>query len=280
VKARDRKAIALPALKGSCGILKDERQYHIRCRPGDVGRYVLLPGDPGRCDLVAEQFDDPVLVSTHREYRTFTGTLLGESVSVTSTGIGCPSAAIAVEELAQIGADTFIRVGTAGGMQAHLGIGDLVITTGAVRDEGTSRQYIPLAFPAVADMEVTWALREAARQLNYPHHVGIVHSKDSFYGQHEPERMPAGERLRYRWRAWIQGGALCSEMEAATIFVLASILRKRAGCVAVVAGNQERDGKVSDESFSLAPLILTAVQALRLLIVQDRAQREPRTSLT
>jgi uridine phosphorylase len=250
----------------------DAKQYHIQCQKGDIGRYVFLPGDPGRCDLIAAHFNDPALVSSHREYRTFTGTLLGEPVSVTSTGIGGPSTAIAVEELAQLGADTFIRVGTAGGMQVHLRVGDIVIGSAAIRDEGTSRQYMPLAFPAVADFEVTWALREAAQQLKEVYHLGVVQSKDSFYGQHCPERMPTRDKLVYHWEAWIQGGALCSEMEAAPLFVVASILKKRAGCITVVAGNQLRNDQASDEGYSLTPLIETAVHALKLLIVRDRAQ--------
>ncbi|MFN2145622.1 MAG: nucleoside phosphorylase, partial [Anaerolineales bacterium] len=144
----------------------DEVLYHIQMKKGDVGRYVFLPGDPGRCELIASYFDNPQLVAYNREYKTYTGTLLGEKVSVTSTGIGCPSTAIAVEELSMIGADTFIRVGTSGGMQPYQKAGDLAIVTAAIRDEGTTLHYMPVEFPAVADIEVVSALRQAAVKLN------------------------------------------------------------------------------------------------------------------
>jgi uridine phosphorylase len=248
--------------------------YHIQMKRGDVGRYVLTPGDPGRCALIARYFDNPVKVAEHREYTTYTGHLLGEKVSVTSTGIGCPSTAIAVEELATIGADTFIRVGTSGGMQQYTQVGDLVITSAAVRDEGTSQQYMPLAFPAVADVDVVLALREAAERLGVPHHVGITQSKDSFYGQHQPERMPVADQLLSRWKAWIAGGVLCSEMEAATLFVVSSILRKRAGGIMLVAGNQELPPLPPEERkkrTDLDPLIRTAIEAVKILIEKDRA---------
>jgi uridine phosphorylase len=244
--------------------------YHIQMKKGDVGRYVLLPGDPGRTDLIAQSFDNPRLVASNREYRTWTGTLLGEKVSVTSTGIGCPSTAIAVEELAIIGADTFIRVGTSGGMQPYLQPGSLAILTGAIRDEGTTLHYMPAEFPAVADLEVTLALRQAAQNLNVPYHLGISQSKDSFYGQHQPSRMPVADRLQQRWKAWKMGGAICSEMEASAIFVLSSIYRKRAGGVMLIAANQEAEDKNAGVVESLDNLIATAVEALKIMIANDR----------
>ncbi|MEJ2744874.1 MAG: nucleoside phosphorylase, partial [bacterium] len=128
-----------------------EKQYHVKLAKGDVGRYVLLPGDPGRVPVIAGFLDKAEKVAQNREYTTYTGEVDGVKVSVTSTGIGCPSAAIAVEELARVGADTFIRVGTAGGLQTDVGIGDLVISTATVREDGTSLQYVPLNYPAVAD---------------------------------------------------------------------------------------------------------------------------------
>jgi uridine phosphorylase len=245
--------------------LRSDVQHHIRCGPGDVGRYVLLPGDPGRVPLIAAALDNAQLVVNNREYMTYTGTLLGEKVSVTSTGIGCPSTAIAVEELAAIGADTFIRVGTSGRMQPVIEMGDLLITWGAVRDEFTSQQYLPLAFPAVADHDVVLALRQAARQRGARHHVGVTHSKDSFFGQHEPQRMPVGRDLLDRWNAWIQAGVLCSEMEASTLFVLARLLRRRAGGIMIAGGTAS----------GLTNLIETAVQAMRILIERDRAHNRP-----
>jgi uridine phosphorylase len=225
---------------------------------------VLLPGDPGRVPLIAAALDDARLIASNREYTTYTGTLSGVKVSVTSTGIGCPSTAIAVEELAAIGADTFIRVGTSGPMQPFIQRGDVVITSGAVRDEYTSQQYLPLSFPAGADRDVTLALRAAARSRGVRHHVGVSHSKDSFFGQHEPQRMPVGRELQERWNAWVQAGVMCSEMEASTLFVVARLLGRRAGGI-MLAGGTATD---------LSNLIETAVQGVRNLIEQEHTPHD------
>ena len=176
-----------------------EKQFHIRCVPGDVGRYCILPGDPGRCASIAALFDDAALVSQNREYTIYTGTLLGEKVSVCSTGIGGPSAAIAMEELVAVGADTFIRVGTCGGIDLEVQSGDIVVATGAVRMEGTSREYAPIEFPAVADLDIACALRRAALDMGKICHTGVVQCKDSFYGQHSPARMPVSYELLNKW---------------------------------------------------------------------------------
>jgi uridine phosphorylase len=249
----------------------NELMYHIQMKKGDVGRYVFLPGDPGRCEKIASYFDDPQLIAYNREYKTYTGTLLGEKVSVTSTGIGCPSTAIAVEELIKIGADTFVRVGTSGGMQPYLRAGDLGIVTGAIRDEGTTSHYMPIEFPAVADIDVILALREGAKKAGTTAHLGISQSKDSFFGQHEPERMPIADRLLERWRAWVMGGTICSEMEAAAIFVLSSIYRKRAGGIMLIGWNQEGDHPEEHVS-DLDPLIRTAIEGVKILIEQDKTK--------
>jgi uridine phosphorylase len=235
------------------------RQYHLWLRRGDVGRYVLLPGDPGRVPVIASYLHEARLVTQHREYTTYTGSLAGVPVSVTSTGIGGPSSAIALEELAAVGADTFIRVGSSGAVQDFVAEGDLIVATGAVRDEGTSRQYMPLAFPAIADLDVTLALRDAARRLEVRHHVGVIHSKDSFYGEVSPERMPIASRLRDNWLAWRGGGVLCSEMESAAIFVVASVLRVRAGGLMVAI----------KDYVPLDDLLKVAVEAVRILIERD-----------
>lgn len=253
--------------------METEVQYHVELKKGDVGRYVLLPGDPGRCELIASYFDNPQLIANHREYKTYTGTLLGEKVSVTSTGIGCPSAAIAVEELIALGADTFIRVGTSGGMQPEIRPGDLGIITGAIRDEGTSMHYLPPEFPAVANVEIVSALREAAQKLGNPYVLGISQSKDSFYGQHQPGRMPVANRLLDRWKAWKMGGAICSEMEASIIFILGSIYRKRTGGIMLIMANQESTDPNAGVVSDLHPVISTAVEALKILIVQDREKK-------
>ena len=239
------------------------KQYHVQLAPGDVGRYVLLPGDPGRCAPIAALFDDAKLVASNREYVTYTGYLDGEKVSVTSTGIGCPSAAIAVEELAIVGADTFIRVGTSGAIQKDIVSGELAIISGAIRDEGTSIHYMPIEFPAVADLDLTQALQRAAKKTGVKSRTGITQSKDSFYGQHEPERMGVARNLQDRWKAWEIGGAICSEMEASAIFVISSMLRKRAGGIMMMHGI----GPV----ISLDPLLETAIQGLREIIAFDRS---------
>lgn len=246
-------------------MLAGDKQYHIQLKKGDVGRYVLLPGDPGRCKPIAALFDDAKLVATNREYVTYTGYLEGEKVSVTSTGIGSPSAAIAVEELIKIGADTFIRVGTSGAIQKDIHSGELAIITGAIRDEGTTLHYLPVEFPAVADLEVVLALQRAAQKTGVKYRTGISQTKDSFYGQHEPERMGVAARLLDRWKAWEIGGALCSEMEAAAIFIIASMHRARAGGVMMMHGI----GEVQ----SLDPLLETAVTGLREIIAFDRAKK-------
>ncbi len=248
-----------------------EVMHHIQLKTGDVGRYVFLPGDPGRCEAIAAHFDNPQLMAYNREYKTYTGTLLGEKVSVTSTGIGCPSTAIAVEELAMIGADTFIRVGTSGGMQPDIVPGTLAIITGAIRDEGTTLHYMPPEFPAIADTDVVLALREAAQKLGQMYRLGISQSKDSFYGQHQPDRMPVSDRLEQRWKAWKMGGAICSEMEASSIFTLSSIYRKRAGGIMLIAANQESDDPNVGVVHELDGLISTAIEAVKILIEKSRS---------
>lgn len=252
------------------------KQYHIGVGPGDVGRYVLMPGDPGRCAQIASHFDDPVLMGQNREYVTYTGTLEGERVSVTSTGIGGPSASIAVEELSKCGADTFIRVGTCGGMQDDVLGGQLVIASGSVRMEGTSREYAPIEYPAVPHPDVLFALREAARRLDMPHHVGVVQCKDSFYGQHEPELMPVSYELQNKWEAWLRMGCLASEMESSALFIVGSFLRARTGTVLLVVANQERarKGLPNIQVHNTASAISTAVEALRILIREDRKEKD------
>ena len=248
------------------------KQYHIQVGKGDVGRYVILPGDPKRCARIAKYFDDPVLMADNREYITYTGYLDGVKVSVTSTGIGGPSASIAMEELVMSGADTFIRIGTCGGMQLDVKSGDVVIANGAIRMEGTSREYAPIEFPAVADIRITNALMEAAEELGTPYHVGVVQRKDSFYGQHSPERMPVSYELLNKWEAWKRLGCLASEMESAALFVVASHLRVRAGSCFLVVANQEREkeGLENPVVHDTDMAVRVAVQALRKMIAADQ----------
>jgi uridine phosphorylase len=247
-------------------------QYHLNIRRGDVGRYVILPGDPKRCSRIAQYFDDPVLVADNREFVTYTGYLAGEKVSVTSTGIGGPSASIAMEELVRCGADTFIRVGTCGGMDTSVKGGDLVIATGAIRMEGTSREYAPIEFPAVADLDVTNALVASAKELGLSYHTGIVQCKDSFYGQHEPEVMPVGYELTDKWNAWLKLGCKASEMESAALFVVASHLGVRVGSDFLVVGNQERMRLGMDNPIvhDTDEAVRVAIGALRRLISEKQ----------
>ncbi len=254
-------------------------QYHVHLRPDDVGKYVLLPGDPGRCEMIASYFDNPRFIASNREYTTYSGTLLGEPVSVTSTGIGCPSTAIAVEELIKLGVHTFIRVGTAGSVQEDGHNGDLAIVTGAIRDEGTTPQYLPIEYPAIANLDVVVALRSAAVRSGLPYHVGVSHSKDSFYGEIEPTRMPVAEHLRARWKAWKAGGAVCSEMESSALLIIAGIHRKRAGGVMLIIGDPTEKAEKPEEKARLDALldvnrsIRVAVEAIKLLIEQDRQEQ-------
>ena len=182
------------------------KQYHTGIGPEDIGKYVILPGDPKRCAKIAEHFTDAHLVADSREFVTYTGMLDGEKVSVTSTGIGGPSAAIALEELSKAGAHTFIRVGTCGGMQQDVCGGDIVIASGAVRMEGTSREYAPIEYPAVADVDVMHALIQAAKEKEITYHAGVVQCKDSFFGQHEPEVMPVSYELENKWAGMASDG--------------------------------------------------------------------------
>ena len=238
------------------------KQYHTHTAQGDVGRYVLLPGDPGRVPLIAAHLENAKHIATNREYVTYTGWLDGEKVSVTSTGIGCPSSAIAVEELYRSGADTFIRVGTSGSLQPGTKSNDLAIVTGAIRHEGTSSHYMPIEFPAVCDLEVVTAMRAAVNRLGVRYQLGTSHSKDSFYGEVEPERSAISEELKDLWRAWQIGGAICSEMEISTICVVSSILRARAGGIMAMHGEGDFG--------PLDGLIIAAIESVKELIKMDK----------
>ena len=252
-----------------------ERQYHINCVQGDVGRYCILPGDPGRCESIAALFDGAAFVGQNREYVIYTGSLLGEKVSVCSTGIGGPPAAIAMEELTAIGADTFIRVGTCGGIDLSVQSGDIVVATGAIRFEGTSREYAPIEFPAVSDFGIAAALADAARAMGKTCHTGVVQCKDSFYGQHSPTRMPVSYELLNKWEAWKRLGVKASEMESAALFVVAAALGVRCGSCFHVVWNQEREAAGLDQQMSedTSAAVRVGVEALKLLIERDRAAR-------
>lgn len=249
-----------------------DKQYHIGVGKGDVGQYVILPGDPKRCKKIAAYLDDSKFVADNREFTTYTGFLKGEKVSVTSTGIGGPSAAIAMEELVKCGVHTFIRVGTCGGIRMDVKSSDLVVATGSVRMEGTSREYAPIEFPAVPSLEVTNALVKSARELGFSYHAGIVQSKDSFYGEHVPETMPVSYELINKWEAWKRLKCLASEMESAALFVVASTLGVRCGAIFLVMANQEREkeGLENPVARDTDAAIRVAVAALKRLIKEEK----------
>ncbi len=239
-------------------MMNEEYMFHIKVKKGDIGRYVLLPGDPFRTDLMAKFLDDAKLVAHNREHKTWTGYLDGEKVSITSTGMGCPSTAICVEELIKAGADTFIRVGTAGAVKDKNDEKnyDGAICIGAVRDEGTSLHYMPVEYPAIANRHVVDALSRAAESNHGNYLEGITQTKDSFYGEIDPDSSPVSYRLKERWSAWQRGNVVCSEMESAIIFILSSIR----GCRAASIMNFN----------DLEKTIGIACDALKILIKEDK----------
>ena len=248
------------------------KQFHIACTQGDIGRYCILPGDPGRVPAIAALFDDAKQIAYNREFNVWTGTLLGEKVTACSTGIGGPSASIAMEEIHKCGADTFIRTGTCGGIALDVQSGDVVVATGAIRYEHTSREYAPIEFPAVADFQVVNALVQATKSLDLPLHTGIVQCKDSFYGQHDPAASPVYYELQQKWESWKRLGVLASEMESAALFVVAAALGCRCGSCFHVVWNQEREAAGLDQKMSedTSSSVKVSVEALKLLIEADR----------
>jgi len=248
-----------------------EKLYHVDFDDSHGALYAILPGDPGRVEKIAAYLENPRFYHQNREYTAWLGEIESKTVMVMSTGMGGPSTAIAVEELYQTGVRTFIRIGTCGGMALPVMGGDLVIATAAIRMEGTTREYVPVEFPAVANLDVTNALVEAAKSIGVKWHAGIVQCKDSFYGQHSPDRMPAGNELMEKWNAWIKAGCLASEMESATLFIVSQILGARAGCVLNTVWNQERErsGLSNPNSHDTRGAIKAAVEAVRILIGRD-----------
>ena len=252
-----------------------EKQFHINCASGDVGRYVFLPGDPGRCEAIAKHFDKPYHVGMNREYNIWNGYLHGELVTVCSTGIGGPSASIAMEELVNIGANTFIRVGTCGGIAMDVLPGDVIVATGAIRYEHTSLEYAPIEFPAVPDFDITAALKAAGEDLGYRVHTGVVQCKDSFYGQHSPEKSPVYYDLLQKWESWKRLGVKASEMESAALFVVASALGVRCGSCFHTIWNQEREkaGLFMPMTEDTSGAIKVGIEAMKRIIAADQKKR-------
>lgn len=253
---------------------KKEVMYHIGLSKEMIkhAKYAILPGDPGRVPKIAACLDNPIKLCTNREYTSYLGDLEGEPILVMSTGMGGPSTAIAVEELAAIGVENLIRVGTSGGMQLDVNAGDLVIAQAAIRQEGTSKEYAPVEFPAVANIDLVNALKKSADELSYPNHVGVVHCKDSFYGQHDPERMPVSYELENKWEAWIKAGALCSEMETAALYTVSSVLRIKAAAILLVIWNQEKEkrGLSQNQDFDVDKEIFVTIKALSNIIKEQK----------
>lgn len=250
----------------------DDKEFHIGVNSEEIGRYVILPGDPKRCKMIASYLVDAKKIQDKREFTTYTGYLEGVAVSVVSTGIGGPSTAIAVEELVHCGAHTFIRIGTAGGMDTKVKGGDIVIANASIRAEGTTQEYAPLAFPAISNFDVTNALIQASQTLHIPYHVGVVQSKDSFYGQHEPEKKAIANHLISQWEAWMAMGTLASEMESAALFIVAQSLRVRAGACFLVLANQEREkqGLSNEPCYDVDKAIRIAIEGIKNLIMKDK----------
>ena len=251
-----------------------EKMYHIGLSKEDIknAKYAILPGDPGRVPKIAACLENPYKIAVNREYTSYLGTLEGEPILVMSTGMGGPSTAIAVEELAAIGVKNLIRVGTSGGMQLDVDGGDVVIAQAAIRQEGTSKEYAPVEFPAVANIDLVNALKKAADELSYPNHVGVVHCKDSFYGQHDPKRMPVSYELENKWEAWIKAGALCSEMETAALYTVSSVLRIKAAAILLVIWNQEKEkrGLSQNQDFDVDKEIFVTIKALTNIIKEQK----------
>jgi len=250
----------------------DEKKYHVGLAKGEVGDYVLVPGDPGRTPMIARFLDDAHEVAFSREYRTFTGSLEGVPVSAMSTGMGGPSVAIGVEELSELGAHTFLRVGTCGAAQPEIKMGDLVIALGSVRSEGTPNGYIPLEYPAVASLEVVNALVDAARESAVPYHVGIIRSVDALYSDLVPDSMPR-PHLRDELEMWSRAGILSNDMETSTLFVVARLRKLRAGTINLCV-DELGAGEIHhlDPSY-MDRMLKVAVDAVRRLIEHDRAAK-------
>lgn len=252
-----------------------EVMYHINMCAEDVegAKYAILPGDPDRVPKIAAMLENAHPVTHKREYNSYIGTLNGQKVMVTSTGIGGPSASIAIEELYKLGVRTFIRIGTCGGMQQEVLPGDVIVVTGAIRMEGTSKEYLPIEFPAVPDLDCTVALREAARAMKLRYHTGVVECKDAYYGQHSPETKPVSYELLNKWEAWLRGGTLASEMESAALFtVCASLKGARAGACMLCVWNQERAkaGFNDSQEHDTELAIRVAVEGIRRLIEEEK----------
>ena len=254
-------------------VMAGNLQYHIQCKEGDINKYVLLPGDPARTDLIAKEWDESKFIANHREYKTFSGKIANIPVSTCSTGIGGSSAAIAIEELANLGADTFIRIGTCGAIDPNINCGDIIICSGAVRHDGTSTNYVDLAYPAMASHEITLALIEACERLKKKYHVGISCSTASFHaGQARPGFKSFSQSFhREKIKDLQDSRVLNFEMEAATIFTLSNLYGLRAGAVFVVVADRNKNKFVYS---GIEDSIIIANEAVKILAGWDKLKGE------
>ena len=250
-----------------------EKKYHIGLGPGEVGEYVLVPGDPGRTPMIAKYLEEAHEVAFSREYRTFTGKVDGVPVSAMSTGIGGPSVAIGIEELSELGVHTLLRVGTCGAAQPEIKMGDLVIALGSVRTEGTPNGYVPPEYPAVASLHVVNALVDAAKDSGAPYHVGIIRSVDALYSDLLPDSMPR-PRSRDELEMWSRAGVLSNDMESSTLFVVARLRKLRAGTINLCV-DELGAGEIHhlDPSY-MDRMLKVAVDAVRRLIKRDAVAAE------
>lgn len=251
---------------------EDRKQYHLEVKEGDVAQTVIMPGDPQRVEKISSKWDTHRETAVHRQFVTHTGTYKGAPVSACSTGIGGPGAAIVIEELANVGARNFIRVGSTATLKEDIQIGDLIISTGAVRLDGTSKQYVRPEYPALASYEVVLALIEAADSLGLDYHLGISASTDSFYlGQSRPgfggyTQSFSEELIRDMQKA----NVVNFEMEAATLFTLGSIYGFRTGAVCAVYANRVHDVfEVKGEE----EVIRCGNEAVKILAEMDREKQ-------
>lgn len=236
----------------------------IECNSGDLGRYALIVGDPDRVNLVSQFLDDVKVIRADRQYRVHVGYFKGTKTVVASHSIGGPTTGVLVEELADLGVDTFIRAGTSGAIQTDCCRTGFVIATGAIRDEGTANYYLPIEFPAVPHILVVNALVRAAREQGVEYHTGVVQAKDSFYGEVEPERQPTAQCLAERWKAWRMGGALASEMESAALFIIGAVRKLRTGGIFHLAGTPT----------PIESMVLVGLNALKILADGDGCREE------
>jgi len=246
------------------------KMYHIALTENQVGKYAILTGDPGRVEHIAQYLDNPEFCASNREYTSWAGYIDGEKVNIMSVGIGGPSMAIGVEELFKLGCRHFIRIGTCGGISLDVKAGDIVIANAAVRQEGTGSEYLPLSYPAVSDFDITAALKLAVQEVRSKgdYHIGVVQSKDSFYGEMEPERMPIREHLQQLWEIYKRSNVLASEMECAALFLTAASLGAKAGAVLLPIWNEERRRELGDNSefHDTDVMYDIAVKAIEILI--------------